>query len=374
MVDLVLEEIRIGLLLSKTNLYMSRAEAIESCKIYFEIASIENINGTNSTGTDSLLILKIKTLQNEQTINRILNWLGRLALTKDAYLIAGYAKVEGDTESLHTKFYLEPFVSSESSIIEQITNQTRNKDVDKDAELTFKVSSKNTGDSQRVEDRNLILNLAKELTLRGFNKTSMKSPSLEFTLLKSSTTLVGLKLWTNTNDFEERKAHLRPILHPTAINPKLARAMINLVRAEKEISDPFCGCGGILLEGMLIGLQVKGTDISPEMINKSKLNLRDAPNFERAELQCKDALLATERVECVVTDLPYGKSSKIQGSVSSMLNRFLIHYANLTSKIAVCFPRGTDFSIPENWNKKYEFSIYIHKSLSRNILILEKNN
>jgi tRNA (guanine10-N2)-dimethyltransferase len=370
MVACILEELKIGLRLSKANIEMSKAEAIESCKIYFEIASIVNINSSN---TDNLLIINIKEPKNEQTMKRIRVWLDRLALTREAHLIVGCAKTEGNAEDFQTKFYLDASVSNESALIEQLANHKN----DTKRELTFKISTKSLSNLETDKNQNLILRLAKELSSRGFHKTNMKSPNVEFTILNSNNpipnnTLVGLKLWTNSNEFEKRHAHHRPILHPTAINPKLARAMINLARAEKEFFDPFCGCGGILLEGMLIGLKVKGTDISSEMIKRSKLNLCDAPNFDKAQLICKDAFSSKAKVECIVTDLPYGKSSKIQGSVSSMLNRFLIHYSDLTSKIAVCFPKGTPLDIPVNWHKKYEFSIYIHKSLTRNILVLER--
>lgn len=60
--------------------------------------------------------------------------------------------------------------------------------------------------------------------------------------------------------------------------PKLAQVMINLsgVNSGKTsahtIFDPFCGTGTILMEGMLMGLPVIGSDIAPKMVDFSEKN------------------------------------------------------------------------------------------------------
>jgi putative methyltransferase (TIGR01177 family) len=348
---------KIALLLSKSDPSMSKAEAIESCKIYFKIASLKEI--------DNLLILEInlKKKDSKKTSETILlakTWLNRLALTKDAYLLLEQNKTEENKpENVIVDF----------EAISALTNNIQNP--------TFKISIRNTGISEgneKILEKTLISDFAKMLAKNEFYKTNMQNPDLEFTIINTSSTketIKGIRIWTNTEPFEERKAHLRPILHPTAINPRLARAMINLAGAEREILDPFCGVGGILLEASTIGLNAKGIDISSAMIARAKLNLKNENDIDLHEM---DSLKWTKPAECVVTDLPYGKSSKLASSISLLTNDFLKHYANLTTKIVLCIPHGSVEDIPAPWIKLYEFKIYIHKSLTRNIMVLENRN
>ncbi len=59
--------------------------------------------------------------------------------------------------------------------------------------------------------------------------------------------------------------------------PKLARIMINISGANKNdiLLDPFCGCGTILQEALLLGLQkIVGSDVSSNAVNKTKINIK----------------------------------------------------------------------------------------------------
>ena len=349
---------KIGLLLSKADISMSKAEAIESCKIYFIIDSIKNI--------DNLLILTLKSKhpQKKEKAKKtnepefLKNWLNRLALTKEAYPIIGkIPKKETDSKISLSKDF------SENPLLKEKINRNP----------TFKISIRNTGISEGKEKEDIlnIKSLAKKLGDFKFKKTDMHSPNVEFIILNSRQKTIGVKLWENKDEFEKRKAHLRPILHPTAINPKLARAMINIAGAEKEILDPFCGMGGILLEASLIGLNAKGTDISPEMIIRAKINLQNEKSKDKITLYTMNGLNWKEHTECIVTDLPYGKSSKISTPLSELLDKTLKHYAPIAKKMALCFPQETKYTLPKELRKIYDFNIYIHKSLTRKIVILE---
>ncbi len=64
--------------------------------------------------------------------------------------------------------------------------------------------------------------------------------------------------------------------------PKLAQMMINLGGVQsintpadsRTVYDPFAGIGTVLMEGMLMGFKVIGSDINPEVIEKSEKNLK----------------------------------------------------------------------------------------------------
>ncbi|NCU40317.1 hypothetical protein EOL73_00975 [Candidatus Saccharibacteria bacterium] len=57
--------------------------------------------------------------------------------------------------------------------------------------------------------------------------------------------------------------------------PKLAQTMINLaqVQHQQALWDPFCGTGVILMEAMLQGISVYGSDVSEKMVKYTDLNI-----------------------------------------------------------------------------------------------------
>lgn len=185
----------------------------------------------------------------------------------------------------------------------------------------------------------------------------------------------GLLLWENKEVFSERKAHKRPFLHPTAMDPKLARALINLTSIKKGvILDPFCGSGGILIEAGIMGLKPEGIDLDKVMINRTEKNLSYF-KIKDYFLKVGDATKLNKNIKYLVTDLPYGKNSKaveLQNLYSSFL---IVLEKNLSGTAVVCFP---DFCNPGNLIKKSnlkvtgKYSVYMHKSLTKLIYTLKR--
>ncbi|MBN2096289.1 hypothetical protein JW752_02705 [Candidatus Peregrinibacteria bacterium] len=54
--------------------------------------------------------------------------------------------------------------------------------------------------------------------------------------------------------------------------PKLAQILINLVGVKGKIWDPFCGSGTLIMEGLLMGRQMIGSDINQKHIEGAKKN------------------------------------------------------------------------------------------------------
>jgi len=125
--------------------------------------------------------------------------------------------------------------------------------------------------------------------------------------------------------FDARYAKNRPFSHPTTLDPKLARCMVNLARPVKgrrgsgapglrdelAIFDPFCGTGGILLEAGLMGFRTIGIDIDEKMIEGCRKNLKhyEVKNFDISV----DDFFKTRKHGVIVTDPPYGKSTSLPG-------------------------------------------------------------
>lgn len=99
--------------------------------------------------------------------------------------------------------------------------------------------------------------------------------------------------------------------------PKLCQIMINLAgNGIKSIYDPFCGCGSILIEGLLMNKDVVGSDIDQRMIDYTKENLewttREFQTKNPFRVFLKDARFLNksnlpERIEAVITEGYLGK-------------------------------------------------------------------
>lgn len=183
----------------------------------------------------------------------------------------------------------------------------------------------------------------------------------------------GLLLHENKEKFQERRPHLRKEFHPTSIQPKLAKALINLSRIKKgeTLLDPFCGTGGILIEAGLLGCKLKGNDISKKMIEKTEANLKQLKL--KAELTQKNALEIKTKADAIVTDLPYGRGSYHNIKLDELYKKFLEKAYNLLKPnkyLVAVFPKKIKAKKLKIF-KELEF--YVHASLTRHIIIAKKS-
>jgi tRNA (guanine10-N2)-dimethyltransferase len=176
----------------------------------------------------------------------------------------------------------------------------------------------------------------------------------------------------DASQFADRRPHLRPAMHPSGMQPRLARALVNLTGATKgTITDPFCGAGGFLIEAGLLGFKLIGSDIEADMIQKAKKNL--AAFKLKAKLSVKDAR-KLKSADYVVTDLPYGRNTK--GKELPKLYLAFLHKLKRTLKhrAVVVFPHFVDHrKLLKQAKLKVlgEFSSYVHATLSREIAVVE---
>lgn len=206
-------------------------------------------------------------------------------------------------------------------------------------------------------------------------KVDLESPKTSIGFLAGKDDIfVGKLLFENEERFSERRPHLRPGFHPSSLQPKLARALINLANAPKRgiIADPFCGTGGILIEAGLLGYRIVGSDLSEEMVGLCKKNL----SHFRLKGKCSEADATSVKIiaDAIVTDPPYGICAALYKSDKLKLyKKFLDNaYRNLKkgSRLVIMFPNR----INEKGKLKLitEIEHYQHRSLTRRILVLEK--
>lgn len=165
----------------------------------------------------------------------------------------------------------------------------------------------------------------------------------------------------NTDQPNTRRAHLKEHAHPTSLHPKLAKAMIALL-GQKKFHDPFCGTGGIVLEGKRLGYTVSGSDIRGDLIEKANKNIGENLCY------VQDATTLTWN-QALVTDLPYGKNSVLSQEKEVLFKKFFSKCK--APKLVV----GVDSETPlEKCIHPYvvedTFIVYVHKSLSRKIYVL----
>jgi len=183
----------------------------------------------------------------------------------------------------------------------------------------------------------------------------------------------GKKIFENKEKFGLRKAHLRPFSQPTSLDPKLARAMINISGAKEKVCDPFCGTGGILIEAGLMGFEVVGYDNVEKMVKGSKRNLKHF-GIKEFDIEVGDA--TKEKLEgTIVTDLPYSKNTK-KVNIERLLKEFLqnIKKNKIKGRIVLGLFDAYDYKKiikKQGFRILKEFEHYLHKSLSKRIVVVE---
>lgn len=227
-----------------------------------------------------------------------------------------------------------------------------------------------------------------------------------------------LQTFENREDFEARRAHLRPALHPSGLHPKLARCMVNLSGAgtsrgplpalvaslhgsidaaarvrtppgnvapredrirqagtavAPELLDPFCGAGGLLIEAGLMGLDAAGSDLDARQVARAQENLRGF-GLRRIPVRRADALEWQEPAAAIVADLPCGRNTSPQ-DFEQLYAKFVRHAVRLTSKMVLGLLSTVPLRVGGTpWRIAFEDEYYMHRSLSKRIVVLERTN
>lgn len=150
-------------------------------------------------------------------------------------------------------------------------------------------------------------------------------------------------------DFYSKRDYERPERDPRLgmLPPKLAQIMINLSGAKpgQTIYDPFCGVGTMIMEGLLMGIDVIGSDLSQENVTKAEKNLEwlkqqtdFSSNPAKQRLFCQNATTLTredlpETISAVVSETFLGppisrtpsplQIETNQAMVSGLISNFL---------------------------------------------------
>jgi tRNA (guanine10-N2)-dimethyltransferase len=209
-------------------------------------------------------------------------------------------------------------------------------------------------------------------------KADLRNPKTVFEIIFADRVYVCKLIWRNSKDYNQRKPHMRPMLYPISLSPKLARACVNMTGIKKGIIlDPFCGTGGFLIEAALMGFATDGSDMDPIMIRRTRANL-EYYNCKRFRLRADDALTLSKAYDFIVTDLPYGRNTK-NIEYRALYSGFLKALEKMLKRRAVIiFPDFCDYKKMVSKTRKLrivkEFDYYIHKSMTKKIVVIDKNH
>lgn len=212
------------------------------------------------------------------------------------------------------------------------------------------------------------------------NETNLDGPQVTVLFYKNENFFISLKYSGKNTGYKKcLKHHIsnRPYFSPIGIHPRVARAMINLSNCadDRTLIDPFCGTGGVLIEGADMGLEVIGIDLKDRMIEFSKGNLRHY-GFKGKLINSDFKEVADLNFGSIVCDPPYGIASTSGGeNIRELMERSLDTFQKCMTKSQrlVIAVSDTRMIRHKNLTQIYKFEWYIHKSLTRNIIVLEKN-
>jgi len=157
-------------------------------------------------------------------------------------------------------------------------------------------------------------------------RVDLDDPERDFRLLRSGDGfLLGEVLHeVERSALEARKVAKRPFTQPISLHPKFARALVNLSRCPTGgvLLDPFCGTGGIPLEGARLGMRVFASDLSEKMVAGTASTLAHyglrGTTF-RADVS--EVPATVREVDAIATDPPYGRSTTTRGEPLERLYR-----------------------------------------------------
>jgi tRNA (guanine10-N2)-dimethyltransferase len=248
---------------------------------------------------------------------------------------------------------------------------------------------------QAINTMDLEVELGKQiLEATEGTRVNLKNPDKTFIgIITDEKLVLGLKLTDITSKtFSERRPRKKPFFHPSAMPSKMARCMVNLAhaRAESVLLDPFCGTGTSLIEATYIGCRTVGIDAQRRMILGTKKNLRFFNIAAEGIVLADSRKIPLFKVDAIVTDPPYGRSSSTFKSTTKQLVQEVLATSHellgMGQRICIALPimvngegKPVQMSIEvSELVEKLGFrtieshKVFIHRSLTREIMVYEK--
>jgi tRNA (guanine10-N2)-dimethyltransferase len=175
----------------------------------------------------------------------------------------------------------------------------------------------------------------------------------------------------------EHHLNRRPRFAPVSLPPRLARAMVNLALPSGvgKLLDPFCGTGGLLIEAVDCKLDASGSDLDGEMVDATRENMLHFGFSATLEQGDAAAVVQQIRPAAIATDPPYGRSASTgHEPLDTLLARFSAACAEalpIGGRLVLTLPNPA--LLPQvGFRELHHYEWYVHGSLTRHLLVLEK--
>jgi tRNA (guanine10-N2)-dimethyltransferase len=216
--------------------------------------------------------------------------------------------------------------------------------------------------------------------LRGFDvQVDLEHPEAELTLVRAQADYLAITSpGEMVQSWSRRRPRVRAYFHPSAMFPKLARALVNLsrVREGQVFLDPFAGTGSLPLEGALVGARVVAIDRAEKMVAGSLANMKRFDQHWLGVLRSDVQKLPLTSVDAVATDVPYGRASSTMGAGGiGVLRESLAVLPGLLaagSRMVVMHSKADPVDGPREIVLEEEHDLQVHKKLTRRISVLRR--
>jgi len=175
-----------------------------------------------------------------------------------------------------------------------------------------------------------------------------------------------------------RRPRSRPFFHPSAIFPKLSRALVNMSRCRRGdvFLEPFAGTGSIAIEASLVGAEVLAIDLADEMVRGASSNMRHFEQDWLGVVRADSVHLPARGVRAAATDIPYGRASSSRGRLPGLLLDLLIPELagamNRGSFLVLMHPKSVAVEPTSDFAIEEEHYLHVHKLLTRTITVLKR--
>ena len=216
--------------------------------------------------------------------------------------------------------------------------------------------------------------------LRGIDAViDLSNPERELTLVRGEREYLSVSAPLSMKQgWSHRRPRRRPFFHPSAIFPKLSRAMVNLSRCKEGDSflDPFAGTGSLAIEASIVGARVLALDLSEKMTRGSLANMKHFGQDWLGVMRVDSAISPIRQVDAIATDIPYGRASSTRGrDTQEIIDLALISISDalkMGSMLVLMHPQTVGVNGTSELEVEEEYNLHVHKRLTRTITVLRR--
>jgi len=208
---------------------------------------------------------------------------------------------------------------------------------------------------------------------------SLDSPAYEVTVFQGERSYLGITRPSSMRQgWSTRRPRIRAFFHPSAIFPKLSRALVNFsgVQEGEVFLDPFCGTGSLLIEASVIGVEPVGMDLARKMVRGAKRNAAQLGQEWLGIVRSDARRFPLRRADAIATDVPYGRASSTGGrDTSSILSELIANAGDVLPRgrrLVVMHPESLPLDPGGLFRAEQEHRFYVHHKLTRAITVLRR--